>query len=277
MVIWDIDAQGIDRVIDELRQATDQQPVDHQATAKPPRGYVCDIADRQAVYRTAQAVVRDVGPIDILINNAGIVSGQRFLDCSDEQIERSLKVNTMALFWTAKAFLPAMIESGQGHVVTVASAAGTIGVARLADYAASKWAAVGFDESLRMELRRLAPGVRTTVACPYYIDTGMFHGVRTRWPWLLPILQEDIVAKKIVRAIERNQARLMMPPLVYLVPALRLLPTRWFDAAADLLGINATMDHFVGRRKEPVDEPTAIRGTPTANPEDCPHPRQNLR
>ena len=122
-----------------------------------------------------------------------------------------------------------------------------IGVAKLSDYAASKWAAVGFDESLRAELRTIAPGVRTTVVCPFYIDTGMFRGVKSRFPLLLPILREDVVARRVIDAIRRDRPRLCMPPLVYLVPSMRLLPVRAIDWLARFLGVNASMDEFKGR------------------------------
>jgi all-trans-retinol dehydrogenase (NAD+) len=170
-------------------------------------------------------------------------------------------VNTLALFWTTKAFLPAMVEQNRGHLVTIASASGLVGVSGLADYAASKWAAVGFDESLRMELARAAPGVKTTVVCPYYIDTGMFTGVRTRVPWLLPILKERKVAERIVRAVERNERRLFMPWSVYLLPVFRALPARLFDRAMDLLGVNSSMDHFRGREGS-AGSPAALRPGP---------------
>lgn len=140
-----------------------------------------------------------------------------------------------------------MIAANRGHLVTVASAAGTVGVSGLADYCASKFGAVGFDEALRMELRRIAPGVKTTVVCPYYIDTGMFEGVQTRFSSLLPILDPHRVTRRIVRAVERNRPRVRMPFLVCLVPLLRVLPVSVFDAVASLLGINASMDHFTGR------------------------------
>ncbi len=238
LVIWDINADRMQGVVDELNR-------DHSGGA---RGYVCDVSDRQQVYETARRVQQEVGAIEILINNAGVVSGKRFLELDDAQIERTMGINTMALFWTLKSFLPAMVEAGEGHVVTIASAAGTIGVAGLADYCASKWAAVALDESLRVELKQAAPGVKTTVVCPYFIDTGMFHGVRTRFFWLLPILSEQYVADRIVRAIARNKPRLMMPRLVWLVPLLRVLPTRLFDALASFLGINVAMDTFEGRK-----------------------------
>lgn len=74
-----------------------------------------------------------------------------------------------------------MLRNNKGHVVTIASAAGHFGVNGLCDYCASKFAAVGFDESLRAELAaQKKDGVFTTVVCPYYIDTGMFTGVQTR-------------------------------------------------------------------------------------------------
>lgn len=242
VVLWDIHPEALAEAADEIGSATGGKVSTH----------VCDVSDRLAVYRTAESVRRDVGRVDVLINNAGVVSGRPLLECSDEQIERTVNVNTMSLFWTAKAFLPAMIEAGSGHIVTVASAAGVIGVVRLADYSASKWAAVGFDEALRMELRRIGPGVRTTVVCPYFIDTGMFRGVKTRFRWLLPILNKEAVAEKIIRAIRRNKARLMMPWIVYFVPPLRILPVGVFDRLAGLLGVNSSMDEFVGHEMATV-------------------------
>src|SRR5579875_1960303 len=166
-------------------------------------------------------------------------------------IRHTFDVNVLALFWVTRAFLPAMIEAGRGHIVTIASAAGLVGVARQTDYSASKHAAVGFDESLRAELRQSAPRVRTTVVCPYYVDTGMFEGVRTRVPLLLPILKQEDVAVRIADAIAKDREILVLPPIVRLIPALRLLPPAAFDWIMDLFGVNVSMDHFVGRRGSP--------------------------
>lgn len=236
-IVWDIDSTRLDRVVAEV-QSVDGQPA---------RGFLCDVSDRHSVYDTAARVKREVGPVSIVVNCAGVVSGKRFLELSESQIERTMSVNTMALFWTARAFLPDMIQAGTGHFVTVASAAGTIGVMGLSDYCASKWAAVGLDESLRVELKHRAPGVKTTIVCPYFVDTGMFQGVKTRFPLLLPILSEDRVAERIVRAIRRNKARLTMPWLVSYVPLLRMLPVSVFDTLSNWLGINVAMQSFHGR------------------------------
>ena len=134
-----------------------------------------------------------------------------------------------------------------GHVVTIASAAGVVGTSRLVDYCASKHAAVGFDESLRLELRRLGTKVTTTVVCPFYISTGMFEGVKTRFRLLLPILTPEYAVDRILDAIRRNRPRLIMPRLVYVTWLGRLLPVRLFDAIMEFLGVNRSMDEFVGR------------------------------
>lgn len=236
ITLWDINAAKLEGVVAELRSGNSQV-----------RGFSCDISKREQVYRTAQDTIAAAGPVDILINNAGIVSGKSLLEIADEKIEATFQINTLSLFWVTKAFLPEMIRRRRGHIVTIASASALIGVARLSDYAASKWAAMGFDESLRVELQQTAPNVITTVVCPFYIDTGMFHGVKTRFPALLPILKEDDVADRIVEAIRHNRRRLVMPPLVSLIPLMRMLPVRAFDWVATFLGVNASMDEFKGR------------------------------
>lgn len=125
--------------------------------------------------------------MDIVINNAGVVSGRAFCELDDRQIELTMAVNAMAPMWVTKAFLPAMMERDSGHIVTVASATGLLGAPRLVDYCASKHASVGFMEALRVELKRLGSSVCTTTICPGIIDTGMFDGATSSFP-LLAIL-----------------------------------------------------------------------------------------
>jgi all-trans-retinol dehydrogenase (NAD+) len=232
VLIWDLAADGGRNVRDEIR-----------AGGGTAESQTVNIADQEAV----KAAAAEAGPVDVLINNAGVVSGHLLLDAADEDIERTFNVNVLALYWVTRAFLPGMTSRGRGTVVTVASAAGLVGVARQTDYSASKFAAFGFNESLRADLRSGGSGVKTLVVCPYYIDTGMFDGVRTRFPLLLPILREEEVAAKILDGIEAGREKLVLPPLVNLVPAARILPVAAFDRLMDFLGINRTMDHFTGR------------------------------
>ncbi|WP_307806892.1 SDR family oxidoreductase [Naasia sp. SYSU D00057] len=237
VVIWDLDRAAGEGVRDRIRSLG--------GTA---HAFEVDVADREQVREAAAATLAAVDRIDVLVGNAGVVTGKRLLEATEEQIARTFEVNVLALYWVARAFLPGMIARRRGTVVTIASAAGLIGVARQTDYSASKHAAVGFDESLRAELRADRTGVRTLVVCPYYIDTGMFAGVRTRFPLLLPILQPKRVAVRILDAIESGRSRLLLPPFVRLLPVTRLLPVRAFDALADLLGVNRSMSRFTGRR-----------------------------
>ncbi|XP_068604863.1 epidermal retinol dehydrogenase 2-like isoform X1 [Brachionichthys hirsutus] len=190
--------------------------------------YLCDCSDRNEVYRVADQVKREVGDVSILVNNAGIVTGRKFMDTPDSLIEKTMEVNTMAHFWTYKAFLPAMIANNHGHLVSIASSAGLIGVNGLADYCASKFAAVGFAESVGLELLATGKdGIKTTIVCPYFINTGMFDGCQTKWPRLLPTLSPSYASKKIIHAVLTDQVYLLMPRSMYLIAALKNSVLQW--------------------------------------------------
>jgi all-trans-retinol dehydrogenase (NAD+) len=236
VAVWDLDPRRLAALEEEARSA-----------GVFVRGFVCDVSDRAAVYRQAELLRAELGPVDILVNNAGVVSGSTLTETPDEKIEKTIQVNTLAYFWTCKAFLPSMIERNTGHLVTISSAAGIIGVRGLADYSASKFAVFGLNEAIRMELRRLKSAVRTTVVCPFFIDTGMFQGVKTRFPLLLPILKSEYAARRIVAAVLKNRQLLIMPRFAYSVFLLRLFSPDIMDAAASFFGISHSMDDFTGR------------------------------
>jgi all-trans-retinol dehydrogenase (NAD+) len=238
-VIWDLDEGAL--------KSAEEEAAERGLSI---RTMTCDVSNREEIYARAEQLTKEMGLPDILINNAGVVSGKPMLETPDAFIEKTMQVNVLPLFWTAKAFLPAMIRRNSGHIVTISSAAGLIGVRGLADYCASKFAAYGFDESIRMELRQIKSRVRTTVVCPFFIDTGMFNGVKTRFPLLLPILKSSYAAGKIVRAVLNNKRRLIMPRLINSLFLLRLLPLGVFDMIADFFGINHAMDEFKGKNED---------------------------
>lgn len=232
VIVWDLAGPAGDAVRDEIRERGGSA-----------ESFAVDVSDREAVVVAAAKS----GPVDVVVNNAGVVTGRRLLDATDEGIERTFRVNVHSLYWVTRAFLGGMISRGSGTVVTIASAAGLVGVARQTDYSASKFAAVGFAESLRAEMRKERTGVNSLVVCPYYISTGMFEGVRTKFPVLLPIMEPGYAVAKILDAIEAGRQQVILPPFVRVVPLVRVLPPRAFDAVLDFFGINSTMDHFVGR------------------------------
>lgn len=236
IIAWDINEAGLAQMEEEFGQR-----------GYPIATYVCNLADKEMIKQVGERVLDDLGHVDVLINNAGIVQGKNLLDASEKMIELTFAVNTMSLFWTTRAFLPTMMRRNLGHIVTIASAGGIVATAKMTDYSASKFAAVGFDEALRLELAKSSKSVLTTVVCPYYINTGMFAGVKTRFPWLLPIMEPDDVAEKIVNAIEKNRRRLILPPFAHAVFPARLLPVPAADWLMGFFGINKSMDEFTGR------------------------------
>lgn len=199
VVIWDINQSGIDETVELLR-----------ANGGKCIGYRVDISKKEEVYAAANSIRSDVGDVTLLINNAGVVSGRSLLDTPDHLIERSFNVNILAHFWTTKAFLPAMLAKDHGHIVTIASLAGHVGMSKLVDYCSSKFAAVGFDEAIRIELEILGThDVLTTCICPFFIQsTGMFDDVDSRW---VPTLTSEDVADRIITAIQKKEKLVIIP------------------------------------------------------------------
>ncbi|KAM4728938.1 short chain dehydrogenase/reductase family 16C, member 5a [Anableps anableps] len=242
LVLWDINQEGIKETAKLAKNGG----------ASRVHYFVCDCSNKNEVYRVADQVKREVGDVSILVNNAGIVTGKKFMDAPDSLIEKTMEVNTMAHFWTYKAFLPAMIANNHGHLVSIASSAGLIGVNGLADYCASKFAAVGFAESVGLELLATGKdGIKTTIVCPYFINTGMFDGCQTKWPTLLPILNAEKVAKKIIHAVLTDQVYLLLPKSMYFIAALKnILPMKQGILLGQYLGAFNLMDTFRGRSKK---------------------------
>ncbi|NXU66669.1 RDHE2 dehydrogenase, partial [Horornis vulcanius] len=114
VVLWDINQEGLNCAVKQARENG----------AGRVHSYICDCSKRQDIYRIADQVKKEVGDVTILINNAGIVIGKRFLDSPDSLLEKTMDLNTVAHFWTYKAFLPAMIAANHGHLVSIASCAG---------------------------------------------------------------------------------------------------------------------------------------------------------
>jgi short-subunit dehydrogenase len=207
---------------------------------------IVDVASPEAIDKAAAAVLEALGPPDILCNNAGIVVGKPFHEHARGEIEKTIRVNVLGVMHVARAFLPAMIRRGSGHIVNVASAAGYLPNPNMSVYVASKWAVLGWSESLRLELERTNK-VRVTTVTPSYINTGMFEGVTA--PMLTPVLDPERLVGEMIRAVRTDRILLRAPFMVRLLPFLRgVLPTRTFDLVVGrVFGVYRSMDTFVGR------------------------------
>jgi NAD(P)-dependent dehydrogenase (short-subunit alcohol dehydrogenase family) len=131
----------------------------------------CDVTDSEQVEDLAVRARQSVGPVQILINNAGVASSAPLKDLALAEWQRLMAVNATAPFLCTRAFMPGMLEAGWGRVINVASIAGKVGAPYIAGYCASKHAVVGFTRAVAAEVA--AHGVTVNAVCPGYVDTPM--------------------------------------------------------------------------------------------------------
>lgn len=210
--------------------------------------YAVNVAKPDEISAAYQRVKEEVGEIDIVINNAGIVRGNKTFDQQTPQdIMLSMDVNATAPMLVAQAIMPDMIQRNSGHICNIASAAGMLAVPKLSVYCASKWAIVGWTESMRIELKQAKSQVKTTVICPYFINTGMFDGVQSK---IFPILEPEPTAAKIIKAIEKDKDYRGIPfPEHFIRFWQGVTPIPLFDwFFGKVFGVYEVMDHFTGRK-----------------------------
>jgi len=236
VVLWDINEKALNETTAEFEK--------FRFKVHP---YVVDVSKPEDINWAAEDVLATAGKVDILFNNAGIEIGKPFVEHSDAEIQRTMDINVLGVMRVCKAFLPVMITTGSGHIINIASAAGLIPNPNMSVYSSSKWAVIGWSESLRLELEELKQGIRVLTVTPSYINTGMFDGVKA--PMLTPIMEPNDIVNRIIKAIEHNEIILRAPFIVNSVPILRgLLPTRLFDFVADKMGVYDSMSEFKGKK-----------------------------
>jgi NAD(P)-dependent dehydrogenase (short-subunit alcohol dehydrogenase family) len=240
VVLWDMDAVALEATRAEL-----------SARGARVLAQVIDVSSAQAVAEAALRVQAEVGTPDVVINNAGVVRGKPFWE-HDPLIDTEfvIRVNVLGPMHVTRAFLPGMIAAGnEARILNVASASGLLSVPRMTVYTGSKWALIGWSDSLRLELKRAGHGhVRVTTLIPGYIKTGMFAGARA--PLMTPLLEPAHVVDSAWAAMKAGRPRLMMPWTVALSGAMRgLLPLPLWDwLAGRVFKVYSSMDAFTGRK-----------------------------
>ena len=242
--LWDRDAAGLHAAATELSQ---DDPRAHLHTE------VCDITDHDQLRHALAGSVAALGPVDILINNAGHLAPGQFVDQEADTWITSLDVNLNALVYLTRLVIPGMYERRSGHVVNISSAAGTIGIPGLAVYSAAKWGVWGFSEALRAEAR--PHGVMVSSIHPSYIADGMFAGAELKGvgKLIVPLLRShDVVAEAIVEsALRRGRTSPKRPRTVRIAVFLRgILPDPWFNRLIKQLGAWDSMTGWRGRSPE---------------------------
>lgn len=240
IALWDVDAERANALAAELERP-----------GMTVRAYAVDLGDRVAITESYARTVDEIGSPDVLINNAGIVRGALFWDHDSERdIEPIMRVNTLGPMWLTREALPAMMadRSRPKRILNVASAAGMLPNPRMSVYASSKWAMLGWSDSLRLELEREDAGrVKVTTFCPSYISTGMFAGARG--PRLTPIMTPRAAVDAAWRGMIQGKPLVSKPWTVKLSMAFRgILPVRaWDFVAGKIFRVYSSMDRFTGR------------------------------
>jgi all-trans-retinol dehydrogenase (NAD+) len=242
LAVIDIDETGLAHTEKELQMFSGQIRI-----------YRYDLSYTNQIEQAADKIKADFKTIDILINNAGVVTGKPFLTTGFDDLKRNLEINLMAVIWMTRQFLPEMVARDAGHIVNIASAAGLIAVPGLADYCAAKFGVVGFSDALRLEMKKSGHhGVKVSCICPSFIATGMFAGAKP--PGFSSWLDPDRVAEKIVQTIIKERAYLKTPLIVKLIPFFKGLPAPFYDQISRIAGLDRAMDFFKGHQSTGTQE-----------------------
>ena len=168
-----------------------------------------DVTDPDSFADFLEAVRRDLGPVDVLVNNAGIMWVGSFDEEPDTVARAQLEVNLLGVINGIKAAAPAMREAGHGHLITVASAASILPTPGEATYAATKHGVLGYLKAVRTEMR--GTGVHFTAVMPAVVDTVLAAGTGAGAG---PLLRPDDVAAAVVDAVTRPRLEITVPGFI---------------------------------------------------------------
>lgn len=192
------------------------------------RVLACDVTDPAAVHRAARACKESLGPVDLLVANAGVSEGTDVRRLVAEDVERLMRVNFLGAVYAVEAVLPGMLERERGHLVAMSSLAGFGGVPRTAAYSASKAALRVFFESLRLDLKDHP--VDVTVISPGYVRASETSKYVDKRPFLVEL---DVAVERMYSAIAARRPSLLFPvPLASAVWVGQALPRGLYDRLA---------------------------------------------
>lgn len=204
----------LDELANEIRQAGGVAAV-----------AAADVADRTQMREAVHALSGELGPVDIMVANAGVAPWTYLEPFNIADVENIFRVNLMGVVYAVEAVLPEMLRRRSGHLAAVSSLASIRGLPGDAAYCASKAAVNTFMEGLRLDLRR--HGISATTICPGFVRTPMTAAHPFHMPWLM---EPEDAARRIARALERRRKFVTFPwQLAWLLKLSRWLPD-WFVA-----------------------------------------------
>jgi NAD(P)-dependent dehydrogenase (short-subunit alcohol dehydrogenase family) len=194
-----------------------------------------NVTDRDSLAAFLGEVERQLGPLDVLVNNAGIMPVTKFVEEADDSIRRQLEINVYGVVTGTQLALERMLPRRAGHVVNLASSAGKAGIPGIVTYSGTKHAVVGFTEAVRAELRD--SGIDFSYVMPVTVNTALTEGVSdTRG---VKKVEPEDVAEAIVEALETGRVDVFIPrSLKYTVAISGILPRRWREVVASFMGVD---------------------------------------
>lgn len=224
-----------------------------EQAAKELDGYggALDVRDSKSFAAFIDATQAALGPVDVLINNAGIMPTGAFTEESDEISDTQIDVNVRGVIHGCKQVLPGMVNRGQGHIVNVASLAGVFPIPGLAVYCATKFAVVGLTQSLREEYRD--SGVSFSTIMPAKVKTELASGTEVAGRGLPTSSPEDVAAA-VVEALKDNLTEVTVPRYMGVAPAaLGLAPHRLQRGIRRLFGDRRVLEKLDNQARADYD------------------------
>ena len=227
-----------------------------------------NVTDRGSFVAFLDEAERQLGPVDVVINNAGIMPVTPFVDESPDSVKRQVDINLHGVITGTQLAIARMTPRRSGHIVNIASQAGKAGIPGIATYSATKHAVVGLSESVRAELRD--SGIEVSCVMPTVVNTELTSGVGQKW--IKPVEASD-VANEIVGALELPRFDVFVPKengVLYKV--MTLLPRGWREAIGRFMKVDRLMfevDHGARRAYEEraaASEPEADTSAETSEP-----------
>ncbi len=226
VAIGDIEASLAEKTAEELGSGTIGLPL--------------DVTDRASFVSFLDEVETRLGPLDVLINNAGIMPIGPFTEESDATAKRMIDINLVGLIYGSKLALQRFLPRGRGHLVQIASAAGKAGFPGGATYCATKHAVVGLSEALRAELR--GTGVDLSLVMPVVVNTELGSGLPTTRGF--KAVEPEDVANAIVDALQTGRYEVFVPKsIVSMVRMNALMPRRAMEALGRLMKGDQVLAH----------------------------------
>ncbi|KAJ3069617.1 hypothetical protein HDU98_007311, partial [Podochytrium sp. JEL0797] len=185
--------------------------------------FKCDVSEYKNVEEAGKRIMAEIGIPTILINNAGILGGKKFVDLDPQVIQSIIQVNLLGPMWTTKVFLPHMMKQNHGHIMNVCSILGLSGSTGVAVYCASKFGISGFTEAMIQETKHT--NVKVSAIYPGLITTSLFTGVKYRFGFLFPSLTPEYVASEMIAILNRGKsAEVVIPAIANCGRAMKLVP-----------------------------------------------------